>query len=198
LKVILITDDQGCRKLSKKSRLNKKPIPMKKLSLIICLLAVSTLMFTIVLFGCSKKSGEEEETSQFYFKAKVDGKIIESKTVTGSYSKNPNHLSLYGRLANPDQQGGFDIEIFPFAGVGTYLMKVQTIDNTLGVLRINKEPLANYVYSSNVKGCSGKVVITSYDNGIIKGTFEFTAASKTSEKKSVTEGSFEIKVESTD
>lgn len=53
LKFNFDTDNQGCRKLLIRVGLLKKQISMKKLSLIICLLAFSAVVFS----GCKKKDG---------------------------------------------------------------------------------------------------------------------------------------------
>ncbi len=56
LKFNFDTDNQGCRKLLTRVGLLKKQISMKKLSLIICLLAFSAVVFS----GCKKKDNADE------------------------------------------------------------------------------------------------------------------------------------------
>ncbi|RYD72479.1 MAG: hypothetical protein EOP53_21850 [Sphingobacteriales bacterium] len=170
---------------------------MKNLKLI-------ALFLAFISFGCSKKGNGGEQTGQYFIKAKVEGALKEcSAGIAGTKTTIDNLgvvISLNGRYGSDPAFGGFDLSISGFKGVGTYLMGPGTIDvyPAIALYRWDgKTPPENYIYSSGGKNCSGKMVVTSYANNIIKGTFEFTGRNNdgnTGETKTVTNGSFEVKL----
>jgi hypothetical protein len=167
-------------------------------------LKLTALFLALISFGCTKKGGGGDLTGQYFIKAKVEGaQKVCTVGIAGTRTTIANIgavISLNGRYGSDPAYGGFDLSISAFKGIGTYLMGPGTIDVYPAVALYRWEgmtPTENYIYSSGGKNCSGKVVVTSYENNIIKGTFEFTGRNNdgtNGETKTVTDGSFEVKL----
>ncbi|MNY12412.1 hypothetical protein D3C86_1454920 [compost metagenome] len=144
--------------------------------------------------GCKKKGGGSKSDT-YYFRGRADGALMASTSgITGSLRTSPvSQLTLFGRYGAETNFGGFDLSLIPFNGPGTY--PLGRMEQSLGLFRLDKQPLANYVYSSATEGSSGSVIVTSFSNNVVRGKFEFTAKNNLGESKTVTEGEFEVKVE---
>lgn len=164
---------------------------MKNLKLIILL-----LIATNSLLGCKKKGGGSKDNT-YYLKATVDGTLIESSaSIDGTINKQGNNLGIYGRYDG--NVAGLDINLTQFTGPGTYaLTPASDLTRPLlgsGIYRIDKTSRENHIFSTALNNGSGKVVVTSYENNILSGTFEFKGYNTSGELKTVSNGSFRVKL----
>jgi hypothetical protein len=159
-------------------------------------LIVFILTATVTLFGCKKKAGGAKNDT-YYFKATVDGVVKESSTsIDANISKDGKLLGIYGRYGG--NVAGFDINITQFTGPGTYIMTpASDLSKPLvgiGIYREDNNPRENHIYSTSLDNGTGKVIVTSYENNIISGNFEFKGLSQIGTSKTVTNGSFRAKL----
>lgn len=147
------------------------------------------VLVAVVLCSCKKKENADSSNTTF-MKAVVDGIAITCDATSGAYNKKDKILSFYGRQA--DNKGGFDFNIFPFTGeTGTYVLTTNN-KSYVALYRTSDTVPENNIYSS-VYG-SGELVITSYENNVVTGTFKMVLVNEKGVKKTISNGEFKAKV----
>lgn len=173
---------------------------MKNLKLIALI-----LMATATLFGCRKKGVGGAKDDTYYFKANVNGALKESRlSLTGEIGEGDVNdpslaVSIYGNFVSGQSGGeGLEMHIFQYTGLGTYIL-TPVSDHSRpnlgnGTYREATEPRQNYIFSSSLDGGTGKIIVTTFENNIISGTFEFKGVSPVGTSRTVTNGSFKVKL----
>lgn len=114
-------------------------------------------------------------------------------TGSANFSTDLQSLHIVGRIKSGDTFTGLDLFLMPFTGKGTYNLGGNNI--SIGQYYLTADGNANNAYSTAGTALGiGKVVVNSYTNGVVNGTFEFTAANSNGGSKKVTNGSFSCRV----
>jgi hypothetical protein len=146
---------------------------------------LAALLFSTLLFTACKKSDDNTGggSGANFMRGKVDGTLYNS-TLAIDGSLNSGVLGLGGRW-NP---GGFTFAITNFTGVGTYNFGPGNMHTAIVTMGLNQAD----TYTANPVLGSGSLVVTSYANKVVKGTFSFTGRNNANAAKSVTEGEFQV------
>lgn len=164
----------------------------------------------LLLTGCSKNDGGPDNTSaKYYFSAKIDGvkKESEKKEIYGMHAQVlytegiGNQLLVSGRwrtsTTDPKELGGIDLLVQPFPKQkGTFPVGISSSFNVISYW-VDMSPVDENedVYSTEQPGVAGKIVIESFSNGEIRGTFESTAKNENGKMVKITDGSFYMPVD---
>jgi len=155
---------------------------MKKLILFI-LLGITSLTIS----SCKKDDSTEDGTSQYYFRAKIDGQDYEADPRTVQAIFLLNEASITAKKELTSLNNIFALSINPFNGEGVYL----TTDDSLVLHHLTYQG-ENDRWTATSDG-QGIIEITKYDEDkqIIEGTFSFVGYSDTTGTTiQVTDGEF--------
>ena len=168
---------------------------MRKPKLILLIIA----LIGVVLSSCKKD--KEEVQPDYSISFLVNGSSMKVYEDGSTYALYDKHLSSYDtQLSSPPVAptlsiGGkiegseIHIGIINFSGCGEYL-----IYGSFGSpCEISYSEPGDRT-SSRFFGTAGSVNVTTFDDKIVQGTFEFIAESANHESKKVTQGNFKIKV----
>lgn len=138
-----------------------------------------------LLFACKKDSDNNTPTGNA-MTAKVDGAAWSaSLAVQGNKSAGtPVVLTLAGTGSGSQ----INLSVVNYNGPGTY-----SVSNGLTAVYTNTSTLEVYTATQGLG--SGSLVVSSESNGLVQGTFSFTAASTGGgASKNITEGSYRIQL----
>ena len=155
----------------------------------------SLLLFFLAFMACNHDDGQDVSKSGEEFSADVAGvgTVSASKdfdTVAGT------KISAAGAtiiaLQGTDNSGkGFMLRLSTYTGAGTYSLGFGNIANTatyIGGTSMGEQ------YSTAYQGTSGSITVTSDNNEVIEGTFEFVGkVNNTSSAVTVSNGKFKVK-----
>lgn len=161
---------------------------------ILVLMAVVAVSFT----SCNKDDdgGSEPEGGTGTFTAKVDGDSYTGMegTVVAQISGGGTALAVSGGTMESEN---LQVVITNFEGVGTYTLGIMNV-GTYSYLPdpSNPDPSSVVIYSTvgTGQGSNGTLKVSSYEGGVIKGTFSFTAynLNNPNDTVSVTDGAYNI------
>ena len=150
------------------------------------LLFCSLITFTFLLAACVKELPPGTEKN--FMRARIDGVLYECDlSVQGS--RKHDTLGLVG-FWQPVR--GFNFVLMNYRGPGTY--RAGNGDNNLFLL--TKGFSADDTFQADRRqGNENEMIIHTDNNNLLKGTFRFRGISMNGFGKSITEGSFEIKLQ---
>ncbi len=135
-----------------------------------------------LMSSCGK---DEVDAESYFFRAKIDGKIVEATGLMAYAVKNTNEYNIYGAFENNQV---------------IYLQLANSKD--VGTHQINDNPnFAFYTdasgtgHRSDRTGATGEVTITEKSAEVVKGTFRCTVkeANNATKVYTLTEGEFSVK-----
>lgn len=143
--------------------------------------------------GCKKSVNGKIADGADFIKAKVDGRATATIAQGGQLNKISNFIMFSGT----SNVGNGDRFLFSFAPrpgfVGTYPINQDSNFNVLAQYA-SSDTDPDQFYSSTPKG-SGSLQITSFEGNVLKGTFQFKANNQSDAVKTISEGSFQVKLE---
>lgn len=123
-------------------------------------------------------------SSQFYFRAKIDGILLECPIASATFY--PAIVGNSVQIAGNKGAEGFGFTLFEYKGVGTYDLSDMTKSSGVYLLDPTNPLDGGYMATS------GTLVISMVNDKLIKGTFSFKGETLSGKVKTITEGIFQI------
>lgn len=163
----------------------------------------TSILFLVIFLGLSsckkdeKASDDKNNSGDFYFKVKMDGKDYPSDIGDGKTAGMSHSGTLLTIKDKAGNNPGFFINIHNYAGAKTYQIGASTSTTSVSNASYSEILTANkwYFWGSTAEA-PGTITISSDKNNVIEGTFSFNGYNpddKTTRR--FTEGKFRLKVQ---
>lgn len=140
----------------------------------------------VVLTGCSSSDNSTNTTSTYSMKAKIDGAAFDATAlVSGVYTH--NSLTVIGKASD-----GRQISLV-FSGPAAGKTYTMTDAGESGATLMMSATVTDSYFAGNGVG-TGSITITAFSSTEASGTFTFSCINGSMGTKSVTEGTFKVKL----